>query len=85
MFHFLPILERILNFKCLVLLHLLNNMFKIHGFRNTSPKFHGFRGTHGTHANAATVKLKAFGKLVKNLGVHKPYANSSAYISMITV
>ena len=27
---------------------------KIHGFRNTSPKFHRFRGTHGTHANAAT-------------------------------
>ena len=42
MFHFLPILERNLNFKCLVLLHLLNNMFKIHGFRNPSPKFHGF-------------------------------------------
>ena len=32
----------------------LINMFKIHVFRNPSPKFHGFRGTHGTHANAAT-------------------------------
>ena len=55
MFHFLPISERYLNFKCLVLLHLLNNMFRIHGFRNPSPKFHGFYGTHVTHANTATV------------------------------
>ena len=34
--------------------HFLNDLFKIHGLRNPSPKFHGFRGTHGTHANATT-------------------------------
>ena len=37
------------------LMHFLNNLLKIHGFRNPFPKFLGFRGTHGTHANAATV------------------------------
>ena len=38
--------------------HFLNNLFKIHGFRNPSPKLQGFRGTHGTHATVATVTLK---------------------------
>ena len=36
------------------LLHLLNNLLKIHGFWNPSQKLHEFRGTHGTQANAAT-------------------------------
>ena len=30
------------------------NQTKIHRFSNPCPKFHGFRRTHGTHANAAT-------------------------------
>ena len=47
-------LRKKIYFKYLVLLYLPNNLFKIHGFRNPSVKFHGFQGTHGTHANAAT-------------------------------
>ena len=50
-----PFSKRNLYFKSFVLLHLLNNLFKIHGFPNPpSPKFHGFRGTHGTHSNTDT-------------------------------
>ena len=51
----LPIFTRNLCFKCIILLHLLNNRCKIHGFWNPALKFHGFRGTSGTHANKATV------------------------------
>ena len=46
--------------------HFLSNLFKINGFRNPSPKFHGFRGTHGTHANAATVS-QIFSRIVSEI------------------
>ena len=51
--HFTHVIEKSF-FKRLFLLQLLNNLFKIHGIQNPSLKFHGFRGTHGFHADAAT-------------------------------
>ena len=37
---------------------------KIDGFRNPLLKIDGFPGTHGTHANGATVLQKVFGDLI---------------------
>ena len=33
---------------------MLNNQLIVHGLPNPSLKFHGFLGTHGSHANVAT-------------------------------
>ena len=54
MYGFQIILPILLKNSRAFLWHLVINLYKIHGFRNPSPKFHGFQGTHGTHANAAT-------------------------------
>ena len=67
MFLILLDFQRNICFKRLVLLHLLNNLFKIHGFLNPSQNFHGFRGAHGTHANAATEEMEEHSKKTKIL------------------
>ena len=50
----LPKLELFLK-KCKREQNHVHNLSKIDGFRNPLLKIDGFRGTHGTHANAATV------------------------------
>ena len=44
------------------LLHLLNNLFKIHGFWNPNLKFHGFRGTHANVATASPIFILLLGE-----------------------
>ena len=58
-----------LYFKYHISLELHVNLFKIHGFRNPLLKIHGFRGTHGTHANAATGIYTILQKSIPNFKI----------------
>ena len=49
--------KKTVHLKQLVLLQLLSNLFKIHGFRNPSLKFQGFVITHAKATNAPHFKI----------------------------